>query len=65
MHIKPFLSAVLFLLSTVLTAQAQMQTIIADPQPGGNPCTGDVLTKTIGYFGSTTLPSIVVGRGGD
>jgi hypothetical protein len=57
------LSILLFLSCAVLTAQAQVQSITANPQPGGNPCTGDVLTKNIGYFTSTTVPSIVVGRG--
>jgi hypothetical protein len=52
----------LFLLFPSLVL-AQVASITADPAPQGSPCTGDVLEKTLGFFTSTSVPSIIVGRG--
>jgi hypothetical protein len=44
-------------------ALARVTTTVADPAPKGIPCTGDVLEKTLGFFTSTSVPSVIVGRG--
>jgi hypothetical protein len=51
------------LLLTHAVVHAQATKIVVDPTPGGSPCTGDVLNPSIGFFTSTTVPSIIVGRG--
>jgi hypothetical protein len=54
---------VALLLTIALPCRAQVTDIVLDPTPGGNPCTGIVLTKNIGFFTSDTALSVIVGRG--
>jgi hypothetical protein len=43
---------------------AQVTTVVvADPVSQGIPCTGNVLKKKLGFFTSTSVSSVIVGRG--
>ena len=63
-----FTLALMVALAPMLASGQSVQTFTIDPYPSGNP-TGSAgyaaLEKVVGFFNSTTMPSVVVGMNGN